>query len=269
MNYIQTIVIGCIAVLAGSLVPHITESISATVFAGALLLFIIWIARKVGQHFSHGHTHDGDSSLDSSIGVTLFVVNVLHPLVDGFALYQTYINQSRYLFFSVLVGIALHELFRQSALIVVFRQFGFAGWKVVLPALAGIGFGAFLGMMGGNLSPTLEPYIDALTFGAYVFIVAEHLFAHKEVFKKRNLVFALIAGVAVATIFVAFFNSFYGLNISTINRAVLTTSRIKMKEGWIVVGYARSSVHLKRGIQLFFLSVYMRQAKADIWQLLW
>ncbi len=208
MKYIQTFVIGCILVLAVSLVPHIIESRRAFIFGFLFFIFIVWGAQKVAHHFSFHHTHEGDSEVDKSISATLLTVNVLHPMVDGFALYGAYVAlHNTYLFTSVLVGITVHEIFRQSALVIVFKEFGFKAWKVILPALGGMALGGLLGVFGGKLPAGLEPYIDALTFGAYTFIVAEHLFAHKEVFKKRNLVFALIAGIVVAFIFVSLFRA--------------------------------------------------------------
>lgn len=207
MKYIQTFVIGAIAVLAISLIPHIFESIPASIFAIALLFIVLWLAYKVGEHFHHGHTHEGDSNLDASIGVTLIVVNILHPLVDGFALYSTYSLQGKYLFISILVGVIVHEIFRQSALVIVFKQFGFRAWKVILPAFAGMTFGWLLGVVGGTLPEALEPYIDVLTFGAYVFIVAEHLFAHKEAIKEKKHIYWLVLGIVLATIFITFFSA--------------------------------------------------------------
>ncbi|MEQ1664756.1 MAG: hypothetical protein ABL927_05210, partial [Bdellovibrionales bacterium] len=184
------------------------ESRGASIFGVLFFIFILWGARKVADHFSFHHTHEGDSEVDKSISATLFTVNILHPMVDGFALYGIYNSLNSGVFFtSVLVGIVVHEIFRQAALVVVFKGFGFKARKVILPAILGMALGVFLGMVGGVMPSWLEPYIDVLTFGAYTFIVAEHLFAHKEVFKKRNLIFALIAGVLVATIFVAFFKA--------------------------------------------------------------
>ncbi len=205
MKYLQTAVIGCIAVLAISLLPHIIENRLATFFGIVLFIFVLWIARKVGEHFHYGHTHEGDSELDNSIGATLVMVNIFHPLIDGFALYGTYASGNKYLFASVFVGVIVHEIFRQSALVLVFREFGFKSWKVILPAFAGMSFGWLLGVVGGVLPSTVEPYIDVLTFSAYTFIVAEHVFAHKEVFKKRNLFLTLCTGIVIATLFVLLF----------------------------------------------------------------
>ncbi len=208
MKYLQTFVIGAIAVLALSLAPHIAESTGASVLGVFLFIFVIWAAKIVADHFSFHHTHDGDSEVDTSISATLFTVNILHPMVDGFALYGAYLALgSTYLFTSVLVGIVVHELFRQSALIVVFREFGFKAWKVIVPALGGMALGGILGIFGGTLPSWLEPYIDMITFGAYVFIVAEHLFAHKEVMKKKSLIAALTAGVILASVFIVFFKA--------------------------------------------------------------
>jgi zinc transporter ZupT len=207
MKYLQNAVIGCIFILALSLAPHILENVSASIFALVVLVGVIFVARKVGEHFHHGHTHEGDSELDTSIGITLVVVNILHPMVDGFALYGTYALQGHYIFISVLVGIVVHEIFRQSALILIFRQFGFSAWKVVLPALTGMALGVVLGRIGGHLPPSVEPYIDALTFNAYMFIVAEQLFAHKEGCKKRSFIYAFIVGIVIALIFITFFKA--------------------------------------------------------------
>jgi zinc transporter ZupT len=207
MKHLQTAVLGCIAVLAISLIPHIVENVYALLFAGVLLLVVIWIAHKVGEHFHHGHTHEGDSDLDTSIGITLIAVNILHPMVDGFALSGTYLTQGKYIFVSVLAGIAIHEIFRQSALIVIFRQFGFKGWKVILPALGGMAFGWLFGTLGRHLPQSLEPYIDAVTFNAYAFIVAEQLFAHKGDYKKRGFLYALVFGIVIAGIFITFFKA--------------------------------------------------------------
>lgn len=207
MKYLQTIVIGALCILAGSLIPHIFESIPATFFAGVLFAFVWWGAKKVGKHFCFDHTHEGDSELDRSIIVTLFMVNMLHPLVDGFALYGTYSSQNRYLFTSVLVGVLVHEIFRQSALTVVFRQFGFSAWKVVLPAFSGMAFGWLLGVLGGNLPESIEPYIDAVTFAAYAFIILEHFFAHPKLLKNKAHKIALIAGLLIAAIFILFFST--------------------------------------------------------------
>ncbi len=205
MKYLQTAVIGCIAVLAISLLPHIIENRLATFFGIVLFIFVLWIARKVGEHFHYGHTHEGDSELDNSIGATLVMVNIFHPLIDGFALYGTYASGNKYLFASVFVGVIVHEIFRQSALVLVFREFGFKAWKVVLPAFAGMSFGWLLGVVGGVLPSAIEPYIDVLTFGAYVFIVAEHLFAHKEILKNKKELLMLFFGILVSLIFILFF----------------------------------------------------------------
>lgn len=205
MKYLQAAVIGIIAVLAFSLVPHILENKGALISGLVLLSLVLWIAHKVGEHFHHGHTHAGDSRLDNSIGATLIVVNIFHPLVDGFALYGTYMLGNNYLFISILLGVVVHEIFRQSALVVVFKEFGFKTWKVVLPAFAGMAFGWLLGLVGGELPENLEPYIDVLTFCAYTFIVAEHLFAHKEVLKKKSSILALCLGVVIAVVFVVLF----------------------------------------------------------------
>ncbi len=205
MKYLQTAVIGCIAVLALSLIPHIIENTGAIFFGLILFPIVLWIAHKVGEHFHHGHTHQGDSQLDNSIGATLIVVNIFHPLVDGFALYGTYMIGNKYFFISVLFGVIIHEIFRQSALVIVFKEFGFKAWKVILPAFAGMAFGWLLGVVGGVLPTKLEPYIDVLTFCAYAFIVAEHLFAHREVLKKKSLFLTLLGGIAIAVVFVILF----------------------------------------------------------------
>lgn len=187
--------------------PHIVESIYATLFAIVLLFIIVFFARKVGEHFHHRHTHEGDSNLDSSIGFSLITANILHPLVDGFALYSIYSLQGSYLFISVFVGILIHEIFRQSALVVVFKEFGFQPWKVILPAIVGMAFGWLIGVIGGNLPDGLEPYIDTLTFGAYTFIVAEYFFAHKDTFKNRRLIYFLFLGILMTLIFVNIFRA--------------------------------------------------------------
>ena len=207
MKYLQTVVIGCVLVLAVSLIPHISESLKASIFGVFILILVLWLAKKVADHFCFEHTHEGDSQVDKSIGATLFTVNILHPLVDGFALYATYISHNNYLFISILVGIVIHEIFRQSALVIIFRQFGFAAWKVILPAFGGMAFGWLLGNVGGSLPSGLEPYIDAITFGAYIFIVAEYLFAHKEIFKSKKALYWLLFGVLVASIFITFFKA--------------------------------------------------------------
>ena len=89
-------------------------------FVGAIAVMAgaIVVAKKTAQHFHLEHTHAGDSPFDAIALSVLFVANILHPAVDGFSLYETFVDGGKIAGFVFLGGVQIFQV--QKAIYLVF-----------------------------------------------------------------------------------------------------------------------------------------------------
>lgn len=167
-------------------------------FAGALAgaAGAVFLARKTAHHFHGGHTHAGDSPLDVVATVVLFIANIFHPAVDGFSVFETFAQRGTLIGGLFLAGVVLHEVFRQGALIAVFRDMGIRWHWVIATALIGIASGIGMGLLGSHTLHDREALIDVVTVFAYTFIIAE-FYSGGHGSSKRKLTPLVIAGLVI------------------------------------------------------------------------
>lgn len=176
----------------------VREVVFALVAAGTAIL----LARKTAAHFHGMHTHGGDSPIDAVAPTVLFLANILHPAVDGFSLYETIQKGGAIAGVAMGLGIVVHEVFRQSALIAALRSFGIAWYFTVITALIGIGIGVVSGLLGTEALTRHEWLIDIATIFAYAFIIAEfYLSGHGE--RSKTVPYTSI-GVAIGVVLVVY-----------------------------------------------------------------
>jgi len=159
------------------------------------------LSKKTAHHFHGEHTHTLDSSLDLvAIGI-LFLVNILHPAVDGFSFYEIFVRQGVWAVLFFALGILIHEFVRQSVLVTVFKNMGIRWYWVVSTAMLGIFVGIVTGVFSNNFLQNYEWAIDLATLFAYSFIASEFYFSGHLVNKSSQIqVFALgtLVGVIVS-----------------------------------------------------------------------
>lgn len=178
-------------------------------FFGAILAGVValLLARKAAHHFHIHHTHTGDSAFDAIALTVLFLANILHPAVDGFSLYETFVSRGIFAGGLFVFGLILHEFVRQSALITAFKTMGVRWWWVVLTAAVGICIGFGTGILGSEILHKHEGLIDIATIFAYVFIMGEFSFDdyHKE---TKGTLWFVVLGLVVGTLLSLFLKAY-------------------------------------------------------------
>ncbi len=165
----------------------------------------MWLAKKTKRHFHGAHTHAGDSAFDVVGPVLLFATNILHPAVDGFSVYETFTRAGSAAGIVALVGIVLHEVIRQWALIVTLAKMNIRrGWAIVVTALFGLLLGVCLGVFGTRILQDNESIIDIATLFAYAFIIAE-FWQGDHVEKKRGKWLVVVLGVVTGVVYLVVF----------------------------------------------------------------
>lgn len=195
----RALVIGFLVVL--------TVAIYIELFANPVHFFLgivcavlgIWFAQKTVHHFHVEHHHAGDSIVDSVPIITVLLANILHPAVDGLSWYETFTDRG------ILVGIifgssvVLHEIFRQSALIGVFKKMNIKGYVVVVTAMLGTCIGLATGFLNTTFFHRYEYIADFATLFAYGFIIGEYFLgfhhAKKDISKNVSLMFGILLGI--------------------------------------------------------------------------
>lgn len=201
---IRSVITGFLLVLIVSLVREVVETPINIFYTSLIILGAIYLAKKTAHHFHGDHTHTGDSAIDGVAISVLFFANILHPAVDGFSFFETLSREGYATGIILGASIVVHELFRQSAIIVAFRNMGVKWYWVVTTAFGGIILGILGGMYGSNIFERHEIIIDFATLFAYVFIISEFSYSHKESSARTNIIYVII-GAMLAVVLSVFF----------------------------------------------------------------
>lgn len=160
-------------------------------------IFAVYLAKKVSKHFHHDHHHGLDSAIDMVAPAVLLIANFLHPAVDGFSLFHAFEHEGVLGAIIVGVGILLHEILRQSAMVTVFRPLGIKRFVVIGTALAGILLGVGLGALEVSFLERYEFVADFAMVFAYSFIIAEYYYHNHAVVSKKQKWWGVL-GIAIA-----------------------------------------------------------------------
>lgn len=196
----RALVIGFLLVLIiGIYVELFTDPVHF--FLGLVFLMLgIWFAQKTVHHFHFDHHHAGDSLVDSVPLITLLLANILHPAVDGLSWYETFTGRGALVGIIFGSSIVLHEMFRQAALIGVFKKMGIKGYVVVVTALLGTSIGLATGFLNATFFHQYEYIADFATLFAYGFVIGEYFLGshHKksETIKNISLGLGILLGIA-------------------------------------------------------------------------
>lgn len=194
---------GLLAVLGGSLVLELWATPLFLLLALMLSGIALILARNTSHHFHGGHHHAGDSAFDGVAVVILFIVNIFHPAIDGFSLYEAIHFQGTIAGLIIGGSIVLHEIIRQSALISIFSCLRIKGGWIISTALFGIVLGVIAGVVGATAIERYEPFIDVVTVFAYSFIIAESYYDSTH-HKKSTSIISVLMGVVLGGILVVF-----------------------------------------------------------------
>lgn len=177
-------------------------------FLGLVFLILgIYFAQKTVHHFHFDHHHTGDSIVDSVPLITLLLANILHPAVDGLSWYETFADRG--LLVGIIFGssIVLHEIFRQAALIGVFKKMSIKGYVVIVTAIFGTSIGLATGFLNTTFFHKYEYVADFATLFAYGFVIGEYFLGHHHTKKDTAKNISLIAGILLGFAFIVFANS--------------------------------------------------------------
>ena len=191
----SAIVIGFIGTLGLYIAWEIRTEPWLLVTAVVLILLALYLAKKTAQHFHGHHHHAADSAIDIVAPIVLLLANILHPAVDGFSFFQTLTNDGVIPAAIIGVGIVLHEILRQSALVTAFRPLGVRWYFVLVTALIGIASGIGLGIAESALVEKYEYIADLATIFAYSFVIAEFYFHNHGTALQRRSWWILVGGV--------------------------------------------------------------------------
>lgn len=197
-EFVGAFIIGFLFSLITFLFKEISDN-PIYISLGIILVFVaIYLARKTAHHFHNEHTHVMDSAFDIvAIGI-LFLVNILHPAVDGFSFYEIFIRQGLWAVVFFALGILIHEFVRQSVLVTAFKNMGIKWYWVVFTTLFGISLGIVAGIFSNNFLQNYEGLIDLGTLFAYSFIASELYFGGHTVNKSSQIkIFAVGAVVGI------------------------------------------------------------------------
>lgn len=170
--------------------PFVLIAFSAGV--ATLVLFEEWMSK----------VRPNDKGL-SRMGFIIFSAIALHDLPEGLAIGSGFI-QSESLGFSLMIAILLHNIPEGLSLSLPFRfagrKMGFIMFLCILSGLPS-GFGAFLGVLAGGVSPMLIAACLAFAGGAMTYVVCGEIIPQsKSLFRGRLPVFSSILGFIIGTI---------------------------------------------------------------------
>jgi len=186
-THYSAVVIGFIGVLGIHILWELHEAPLLMCGGLVLALVAIYLAKKTAQHFHGHHHHAADSAIDIVAPTVLFLANILHPAVDGFSFYQTLQGSGVVAASIVGVGIILHEILRQSALVSAFRPMGIRWYVVLITAVIGIASGIGLGVAESAVIEKYEYIADLATIFAYSFVIAEFYYhKHSHTMSKKS-----------------------------------------------------------------------------------
>lgn len=197
LNRFRTILVGFIGGLMILILWELRELPLLLVASMVCILGAWYLNKKIAHHFHGHHHHAGDSAIDIVAPTVLILANVLHPAVDGFTVYQTFIQSGTAAGVVVGSGVALHEILRQSALIAAFRFVGIRWYVVVITAVVGMGGGILLGVLQSGLVDRYEVIADLATIFAYAFVISEYSIHEKQGVPERRWV-GIAAGILLA-----------------------------------------------------------------------
>ena len=194
---LTSMVIGVIATLGILLILETTDTWWVFVLALAFVGCGVYLARKTNHHFHGHHHHRGDSLIDTVPLGILLLANVLHPMVDGFSVFQTFSHEGMVEGLLIASVVLLHECIRQAALIPVFKTLGIKWYWVIGVTLVSIAGGGVLSILGSSLVERYEYIADLATIFAYTFIVSEY-YLHAKEGKGSWKMFWAIVGILLA-----------------------------------------------------------------------
>ena len=191
----KTVVVGFITGLLLLILWELRESVPLFFLAIVLMGFAWYLNKKIAHHF-HGHHHRaGDSAIDAVAPTVLILANILHPAVDGFSFYQTLAHNGVAAAAVVGGGIVVHEILRQSALIVAFRFVGIRWYTIVITAVLGIAGGIGLGIFESGVVERYEAIADLATIFAYAFVISEYSLHGTPLSKGKRALWLLVGSM--------------------------------------------------------------------------
>jgi hypothetical protein len=194
---LRALTTGILMVFAGATFFELPpRGIGVALLLGVLTLYL---AKKTAQHFHGGHTHEGDAVVDFAAPAMLLLANILHPALDGFTWHQVLTREGFASAALVGLGIILHEIVRQSALISAFEPYGIKWQGIVFTAAIGILLGVGAAILGSTLLARHEVLVDSTAIASYTFVIGEFFFSGHGT--KRSIPF-MISGALLGLVFV-------------------------------------------------------------------
>lgn len=190
-----------IGLIVGDLLPELLELKKWWFLIFVLIgMFLFLIIDKIVPHHHHDHHEINDDEIEHSdhlihISTITILALLLHNMIEGMALYGVLISDLKNGLL-MLLGIGLHNL-----------PFGFGiannkkDWKskfLILILILSGGFGGFIYILFGEISPVLEGIIISLTLGMLIHILINELL--KEVWeniKKKETIYGIIIGIVL------------------------------------------------------------------------
>jgi hypothetical protein len=196
----RALIIGFLLVLTAAIYTELFAHPAHLFFGVVFFALGMLFAQKTVHHFHFDHQHAGDSFVDSVPLITLLLANILHPAVDGLSWYETFTGRGAFVGIIFGSSIVLHEIFRQAALIGVFKKMSIKGYVVVVTAILGTSIGLVTGFLNAAFFHQYEYIADFATLFAYGFVIGEYFIgAHhskKDTVKNISLVLGILLGVA-------------------------------------------------------------------------
>ncbi len=163
---------------------------------GAIAVLLAYIVvKKTHVHFTQNHHHQGDSVIDSIPFWVVMIANIFHPAIDGFSFWEVFQNEGLIAGVIVGVGIVLHEIVRQSGLVLVLKQYGIKWFVIVSTALFGILIGVVGAITHADFFHTYEYVAEITALFAYGFIIFDGI--HHKLTKKWPLPFGVLIGICL------------------------------------------------------------------------
>lgn len=202
-NTLRAATIGLLIAFIVSLFIDISTSPSLLLASIVAIAVALLLARATARHIHCDCHTEGVHSVSGVAVVILFITNILHPAVDGFSFFEVATTNGPLAGLVFGLGVFVHELFRQTALIAAFRIFGIKWYWVIVTALSGVVLGVGAGVLGSELFHEHEQLIDVATIFAYTFIIGEFFVTGHGV--KKNARLFVFVGLVVG-ILLSFFS---------------------------------------------------------------
>ena len=169
------------------------------VLVGFMALHILnTLLNKFGLHDHHGS--------DITLGVIPMIGIGIHSLLDGF-IHSVTFNVSIFTGVLAAIGMVLHEFPEGIVTFLLLERGGFTRKKAILWAVVAAGLTTPLGTLISfpfihRIERSTLGGMLAFSAGALVYVGATHLIPAMQQEKRRNTLWALLAGIAVALVIV-------------------------------------------------------------------